>query len=205
MEKSIIYNTVRSEILDQKKCQFQMFAAAITFSSALFAFGTIKDIIPIIFIAPILMNVFALTIILDKSISIQRMVGYLQLMENEKSEKEWMWEYHLNIFRGGKIKSVGREPRRKHKYIQHIALMLFALNTISVFLLIWKYNNPVKFRAIEIIIFVSGGLTFLWGIVNFFRQWYHLVYGRYTASAIKGRWKEILTDQEDIRPDNSKS
>jgi len=49
----------------------------------------------------------ALVIIVDKAISIQRKVGYLQVMEegikdeNIPSATSWKWEFHLEDYRGG--------------------------------------------------------------------------------------------------------
>ena len=83
------------------------------------------------YVVPVLINVLALTIILDKALSIQRMVGYLQLMESGYSSRRWMWEYHLDLFREIPSKSVGSDAQRKHTYIRNIALMLLTLNLVG--------------------------------------------------------------------------
>ena len=89
-----IYKTIRQEILDQKKCQFHLFSISITVTSGILAYASTTKVGPIIYVAPIVMNILALTIIIDKALSIQRMVGYLQLMESETRKIKWMWEYH---------------------------------------------------------------------------------------------------------------
>ena len=71
MKNDIIYNSVRQEILEQKKCQFQMLRVALTFSAGIFAFSGTKDISPVFFMAPVVMNILALSIILDKATSIR--------------------------------------------------------------------------------------------------------------------------------------
>ena len=91
-----IYRSVREEILDQKRCQFQIFGAALTLSAAVLAYSASPNVSQFVCAAPMLMNVLTLTIILDKAVSIQRMVGYLQLMESILApSRGWMWEYHL--------------------------------------------------------------------------------------------------------------
>lgn len=80
-----IYGSIRQEVLDQKKCQFQMFGSAITVTAAILAYASSMRAGPIVYVVPVLMNVLALTIVLDKAVSIQRMVGYLQLMESQES------------------------------------------------------------------------------------------------------------------------
>ncbi len=100
---------MRQEILDQKKCQFQLFGAALTLTAAVLAYAPTARSGPVVYIAPVVMNVLALTIILDKAVSIQRMVGYLQLMESEGSRFLWIWEYDLNLFRETSPKAVGSD------------------------------------------------------------------------------------------------
>jgi hypothetical protein len=84
IDSTAMYSSVRQEILDQKKCQFQLFAASATLTAAVLAYAGRADATPLVYVAPMLLNVLSLTIILDKAISIQRMVGYLQLMESKR-------------------------------------------------------------------------------------------------------------------------
>jgi hypothetical protein len=195
INKITIYNSVRNEILEQKKCQFQMLGLALTFSGAIIAWKLPGDI-SYIFIVPMLMNVLALTIILDKAASIQRMVGYLQLMENDTTRDVWKWEYHLNAFRGfdvQKIESPNEDiEKRKHKYIRNIAIMLLALNVISIFLYGWRSSKLVNSTAVDITMHIIVLVMNLIGIIIFFTKWFGLVHGGHTTTAIKERWLKAL-------------
>jgi hypothetical protein len=192
MDKDIIYNTVRQEILEQKKCQFQMLGLALTFSAGIFAFIGTKDVSSFFFMAPVVMNVLALSIILDKATSIQRMVGYLQLMENAKETTVFKWEYHLDIFRGLKGFAAGTENWRKHKYITHISLMLLALSMAAAILFVIKSEVYTKYDTLGItaLVFIIFLLSF--GIYTFLKRWHQLVKGEYTSKSVRLRWEEAM-------------
>ncbi len=192
MDKDIIYNTVRQEILEQKKCQFQMLGLALTFSAGIFAFIGTKDISSFFFMAPVVMNVLALSIILDKATSIQRMVGYLQLMENDVAKTIFKWEYHLDIFRGLKAVSAGTENWRKHRYITKISLMLLALSLAAAILFVIKAELYAAYDTLGIT--VLGFIIFLlsFGIYTFLKTWHQLVKGEYTSKSVRLRWEEAM-------------
>lgn len=200
----IIYRSVRQEILDQKKCQFQMFGAALTVTAAILAYANSTKAAPLVYVVPVLINVLALTIILDKALSIQRMVGYLQLMESGLSPRRWMWEYHLNLFREIPPASVGSDAQRKHTYIRNIALMLLTLNLVSS-ALYFLGPEAVALRAapsyqslreiygaihLVVIVFnVVGGV-----VVG--RRWWQLVHGDFTSRSIRARWIEVFAKSD---------
>lgn len=196
----IIYSSVRQEILDQKKCQFQMFGAAITVTAAILAYASSMKAGPLVYVVPVLLNVLALTIILDKAVSIQRMVGYLQLVESEFSKRCWMWEYHLNLFREIPGKNIGSDAQRKHTYIRNIALMLLTLNLVSSALYFFgpeaidlrkdpNYQNLRElYGAIHLLVIFFNVL----GFVVVARRWWQLVHGEYTSRSIRARWLEVL-------------
>ena len=195
IDPTTTYTSVRAEILDQKKCQFQMFGAAMTFSSAVFAFVISFSPVSIVLVSPIIMNVFSLLMIMDKAISIQRMVGYLQLMESEKLTTSWMWEYHLNKFREHPAIAGQPEPHRKHRYTRNISLMLISLNSVSIVLYIWKTDWNAK-TIVDYIMHISMAFFYLLGIFVAFYRSSQLVKGKYTANAIKNRWLKVIEDKK---------
>ncbi len=67
IDPATMYSSVRQEILDQKKCQFQLFCACISVSAAALAYAGAARASPAVYIAPMLLNVLGLTIILDKA------------------------------------------------------------------------------------------------------------------------------------------
>jgi hypothetical protein len=144
--------------------------------------------------------------ILDKAISIQRMVGYLQLMEND-TDRKWKWEYHLNIFREKPGKSSIQEPHRKHRYVFNVALMLLILNAISSALYAWgpdavalratsEYQSLREFYgAVHLLVLVLN----FYGIYIAIHRWRQLVYGPFKSSAIQARWLEVLNSDSSMR------
>lgn len=205
---TVIYDSVRQEILDQKKCQFQIFGAALTITAAVLAYAGSAKVGPLVYVAPVLMNVLALTIILEKAISIQRMVGYLQLMEQYTSVRQWMWEYHLNQFREEPGTSEGPESYRKHKYIRNVALMLVILSLVPTLLCILGPNaielrqspSYEGLREVYGAIYALLILLNLYGVGIAFRRWKQLVQGEYTSKAIRARWLRVINKSNADKP-----
>lgn len=197
---TIIYSSVRQEILDQKKCQFQIFSAALTLTAAVLAYAGSARAGPLVYIAPVLMNVLALTIILEKAVSIQRMVGYLQLMEQDALKGPWMWEYHLNIFREEPPRVCGSESHRKHTYIRNVALMLLILSIVSSALCVWgpsaiELRQTPTYQSVREVygaIYLLLGLLNTYGIWLAIHRWRQLVHGGYTTKAIADRWQRVF-------------
>jgi len=81
VDPQFIYKTIREEVIDQKRCQFQLLSLSVTLTAGVLAYGTKADVAPLVFLAPLVMNVVAIVIILDKAVSVQRKVGYLHMME----------------------------------------------------------------------------------------------------------------------------
>jgi hypothetical protein len=99
ISENIVYQSIREEILDQKKCQFQIFSVAVAITSVVLAYALRDGELEFALIAPIVMNTLALVIIVDKAISIQRKVGYLQMIEGGMQKLKidsWKWETHLD-------------------------------------------------------------------------------------------------------------
>src|ERR1044071_5617669 len=78
---ALVYESIRDEILDQKRCQFQIFTVTATLAAAIIGLAAKDSQAAAAYIGPALMAVLALFMIFEKAISIQRKVGYLQLME----------------------------------------------------------------------------------------------------------------------------
>ncbi len=202
IDKTAMYTSVRQEILDQKKCQFNLFGASITLTAAILAYAAATKVGPLVYVVPILINVLSLTIILDKAISIQRMVGYLQLMESDQNKKTWMWEFHLNKFREIPGRSRGSESFRKHKYIITISSILTLINLLSASLYRWgpsaialrnssSYNEVSEFYgAVNFVVLI----LLAYGVFLAIRRWGQLVFGIYTGRAIRDRWLETINN-----------
>ena len=200
-----MYTSVRQEILDQKKCQFNLFGASITLTAAVLAYGAATNVGPLVYVTPILLNVLSVTIILDKAISIQRMVGYLQLMESCHDKYRWMWEYQLSIFRATAGRSVGLEGFRRHTYVITVATILFVVNILSAALFFRgpsaialrasdKWQDVSEFYgAVSVIVFIL--LT--WGVLTTLSRWGQWMFGKFTGEAVRQRWREAL-DQSQV-------
>lgn len=196
----IIYESIRKEIIDQKKCQFQMFSISLTITAAILAYAETANVTPLIYIAPVILNIFALAIILDKAISIQRMVGYLQIIEREGDGKKLMWEYHLNLFREQRGKSKGSESYRKHKYVRNVSLMLLFLSAILSLLYFFgpeaiELRRSAEYQSLREF---YGAIHFSVILLNAFgwfitiRRLIQLIYGQYTSIAIRDRWHKVI-------------
>ena len=200
----IMYSSIRQEILDQKKCQFNLFGACLTITAAILAYASSKNTSPLVFIAPILLNVLGVTLILDKAKSIQRMVGYLQYMEKHTIDYVWMWEYHLSKFRIIPGKSCGSEGFRRHSYILTVASFLIIVNIFCACLYFWGPTST-QIRASSEWLLLSefyGAMNVfvisfvLLGIIITVRRWIQLIFGQYTNEAIKKRWEYVLNNTE---------
>ena len=135
----LVYGSIRQEILDQKKCQFQLFTMAVTVTSAVLAYGAATQVGALLYAAPMVLNLLALIIVLDKAVSIQRKVGYLQMMDQGFNRRPWRWETDLDNFRT--VRGVQWEPARhesrKHSYVTIVASMLAILNLLCAGLCWW--------------------------------------------------------------------
>jgi hypothetical protein len=203
VEAKVVYRSVRDEILDQKRCQFQIFGAALTLSTAVLAYGVSRTPRPFVYAAPMIMNVMTLTVIMDKALSIQRMVGYLQLMESiQPPAGGWMWEYHLNLFRDLKKRRASKEDGDswgKHRYVRNVSLMLMVLN--AVFLLLYFFGP----ETVPLKVSLNHHLLWLWAIdglvialnifgvcVGGYRLW-QLVRGPMSSKGVRKGWKDVFS------------
>lgn len=189
----LVYGSIRQEILDQKKCQFQLFSTAVTVTAAILAYGAASQVGPLLYVAPIVLNLLALVIILDKAISIQRKVGYLQLMEQGYDERPWRWETRLDLFRSHeRVKSKPLPGEcRKHSYVTTIALMLTILNLLCAGLY-WcapKAANLAKQMIwLDVVVFILLIAGPCWG---YFKR-SSLVHGANSTGEIKNKWKQVI-------------
>jgi hypothetical protein len=79
---------------------------------------------------------------LDKAISVQRKVGYLQMMEQFYDQYVWRWETQLDEFRAEvPLRPKAGDPARKHSYITSVGPMFVGLNVLS-FILLWIAKSP---------------------------------------------------------------
>lgn len=205
IDSTAMYNSIRQEILDVKKCQFNLFGVSITLTAAILAYAAATSVGPIVYIAPILMNVLCVTMILDKAVSIQRMVGYLQLMESGQISGDAMWEFHLSKFRELPGKSCGYEKFRKHKYVITVSAIILLISFLSGALYRWGpsaialRNETDYYKVAEfygaINLLVLALLTL--GVLLAIRKWWQLVFGIYTGKAIRHRWIQATDESKD--------
>ena len=204
-DQDVVYRSVRQEILDQKRCQFQIFGAALTLSSAVLGYAALPHIGAFVYAAPMVMNVLTLTVILDKAVSIQRMVGYLQLMESTtQPPRGWMWEYHLNIFRELKGRSVGSEEHRKHVYIRSVSMILLLLNLVFFALYFWNAddvtprNAQASFSVARLLGSVDSALIVLnvFGVYFAINRIWRLVHGPMTSRAVRHKWIVVFAEAD---------
>jgi hypothetical protein len=200
----LIYGSIRQEILDQKKCQFQLFSMAVTVTAAILAYGEATDLGTHLYAAPMVLNLLALIIILEKAVSIQRKTGYLQMMEQGFEEGPWRWETHLDYFRSlrGVKWERSRRESRKHSYVTIVTLMLTVLNLLCAGLCWWDSNARTPERQkgwldiVVLILLIAGPV---WGFVK--RQ--SLVSGENSTPAIIEKWHTVI--REETKDNTSKS
>jgi hypothetical protein len=72
MDPKFVYGTIRQEILDQKRCQFQIFSMTVAGTALILAYAAGSHAMSLAYLAPLVMNDLSLIIILEKSISVQR-------------------------------------------------------------------------------------------------------------------------------------
>jgi hypothetical protein len=196
LPSDLVYGSIRQEILDQKKCQFQLFSLAVTVNSAILAYGAASDVGPLLYVAPMVLNLLALIIIVDKAVSIQRKVGYLQMMERDFTGADWKWETHLDRFRvlrGVYWKSSGGGNRR-HSYITSITLMFVILNFLCAGLWWWgpvSSTRPRQVGWLDAFVLVLLCATLYAG----FAKRESLVRGENSSDAITAKWDKVLKDE----------
>jgi len=199
MDRDLIYATIRQEILEQKRCQFQVFTAAIALTSGILAFAAMSESSSLVFVAPIVLNTLAMLILLNKAISIQRKVGYLQLIEGDPATKEWSWETDLDTFRTASVSGTSADEARKHSYITMVGLMLLFLNVFCLLLYFFGPGVPIAETVIQgrlfgwmdsfCILVFGGGIALGW--------WWRssLVSGDNTTAAIKAKWLQVINNR----------
>ena len=199
MKSELTYKTIREEILDQKKCQFQLFSIAVTVTSAILAYSAVTKVGPHVYIAPMLLLELGLIVILDKAITIQRKAGYLKMIEHDQDSEDWKWEAHLDEYRAHPEVSYEvskSDEARKHAYVTGVGTMLVLLATFCAGL---YFFGPIKFDATintdvrahgwtdAVVVFVWLSMVFL-GVSK--RK--SLVSGVNCSSAIQAKWESIL-------------
>lgn len=110
IDSTVIYNSIRQEIMDVKKCQFNLFGISITLTAAILAYAVASKVGPLIYIAPILMNVLCLTIILDKAYNVSEFYGAINVLVSALlalgvllAIRKW-WQLVFGIYTGKAIK-----------------------------------------------------------------------------------------------------
>ncbi len=202
----LTYRTIRDEILDQKRCQFQLLSLAVTVTALVLAYASTKPSEPSIYIAPVLMNVVAIIIIFDKAVSFQRKVGYLQIMEESLGEGVWKWESNLDNFRkvdpknsddGKKSKhdeTKETDPPRKQSYITTVGTLLVALNCICGYLFSSEVNwwYPSTVYTVQWVNTAIIAVLLIYGIGTFMRKRHHLIKGQHSGPQIRKIWESVL-------------
>jgi len=193
-----VYATIRSEILDQKKCQFQIFSLAVTATALILAYAAGSKAIPVIYLAPMVMNTLVMIIIFDKAISIQRKVGYLQIMERNWETYIWMWETQLDRFRAEVPLAGKADPARKHGFVTTVGAMLMGLNLLAAWLGVMATAAEAEADKVSFLsqqtwpfLFIGAGLL-LWGVQWLLYQRYQLIRGRHSGPAIRETWQKAL-------------
>jgi hypothetical protein len=196
MERKLIYETIREEILEQKKCQFQIFTASVTVTSAILAFASASKLGGIVYVAPMLLNFLAMWMLIDKAISVQRKVGYLQLIEKNPAKEIWRWETDLDAFRADAVTGEGAKETRKHSYITMVALMLLFLNVFCAALYFFGPDSSSPKT-------VAQGRAFGWMdafcilllLAGFWVGWSRrdsLIRGNNSTTAIAKKWERVF-------------
>lgn len=189
----LVYGSIRQEILDQKKCQFQLFSMAVTVTAAILAYGAATQIGPLLYVAPMVLNLLALIVIIDKAISIQRKVGYLQIMEQGFTDRPWRWETHLDKFRT--LRGVTLPPSsgesRKHSYVSTIVLMLTILNFLCAGLCWFGPAPSTPARQIGWLDAFAFILLIAAPCLGFFKR-QSLVRGENSTTSIIAKWKKVI-------------
>jgi len=194
MNKEIIYQSIRDEIIDQKKCQFQLFSIAVTVTSAILAFAKVTTVGPLVYVAPMLLVELALIVIFDKAITIQRKVGYLQKIEQSPKRDNWPWETHLDIYRALPEQPYvvnSADESRKHAYVTSVGLMLITLSAFCASLYFFGPTISSDGRAVG---WVDGVIVIILFSSIYFgaSKRNSLVSGINCSSAISAKWAEAI-------------
>lgn len=201
MEREFIYKTIRDELLDQKRCQFQIFTVSVTLTSAILGYGGAQKIGGLVYLAPMLANLAALWLLSDKAISIQRKVGYLQTIEQHPERTDWRWETDLDAFRALVARDVARVtvPRtecRKHSFVRAIGILLLLLNAFCLALLFFGPYNAVAdtvSSALEQAYLRATGIVMLGaGIIISYLKLLSLTRGENSTTYIQAKWELVL-------------
>ncbi|ARN72635.1 hypothetical protein [Oceanicoccus sagamiensis] len=130
MHRDIIYQSIRDEIIDQKRCQFQLFSIALAVTSAVLAYAAATKVHSLVYITPMLLIELALIVIFDKAVTIQRKVGYLKKIEQNPDISLWRWETDLDNYRGHLAVNYQANlsgESRKHSYVTSVGVMMMVL------------------------------------------------------------------------------
>lgn len=188
----LIYSTIRDEILDQKKCQFQLFSVSVAITSGILAYAAKAELGVLVYIAPMLINTVTLWMVLEKAISVQRKVGYLQMMERTPKPRVWKWETHLDCFRGCRPPRARRKQEtHKHTYVLQVAAFLLSLNTFCTALYFFG-PGPRSEDVADGWIGIFCGVVLAVGFILAFMQWRSLVYGHNSTARILETWNHVL-------------
>lgn len=202
MDRRTVYEALRAEILDQRKCQFQMYTIAAGIAPAALLFADESGMGGVIFLGPLVFNLAALMMVLQKEVSIFRKVGYLQVLETHPKIQEWSWEMDIDAFRRNADQFAAQDTARHHTYAMMVCLFILMLSTGSG-ILYWFY--PFTHNAPPISVYARGIFDTITIILCAFsfgftgHHLYRLVRGADTSSAIHRKWLEILKKKLDIQ------
>jgi len=192
MDRETIYTTIREEILEQRKCQFQLFTASVAITSAVLAYAGATQIGGLVFIAPMLLNSLSLILLIDKAISVQRKVGYLQLVEQNPNHPDWRWETDLDKFRADPNPGKCAAESRKHTYVTTVCGMVVFLNVFCTLLyFLGPFSSPLGdlrtqgWLDVTCVLILGSGALYAWGKRK------GLVRGEDSTSAILDKWQRV--------------
>ena len=190
VSRDTVYESIRSEITDQKSCQFSVMKLAMTVNAAIIGTTAITSggavLGPNSVFAALVATCFAAWLVLEKAQSIQRNVGYLKLVEQFPNHPDiWRWEYSLSMYRvhvGNAMKGKGSE--RTHRYVTSVCMALLALLICTVSCsvaqsgLLWQHYTAA-----------GAALGFGFWIRSLRKE---LISGKKSPQAIDSAWRQVL-------------
>lgn len=192
MDNDMVYSVLRTEILDQRKCQFQMYTMAASITSASLVFAESSGLGFLAFLAPMIFNNASLMMVVIKELSVFRKVAYLQLLEQYPDARKWKWETDLDSFRNDTGYDPGAKRSHNHTYPLMLCLFINLLNAVSAALYFFNSSSEVVTDRMHgfadglCVFLIASGLYFT--ITNF----WSLILGKNTTSAIVAKWRRIL-------------
>ena len=204
MERKTVYESLRRELLEQRRCQLQMYTLSAGVLPAALLFAEKANLGAFVFPACILFFIAALMMVFNKECSIFRKVGYLRILEENEQIQQWRWESDIDAFRQDPARFQDTTKGSHHSYVIMISVFINMLIWISVVL---YAIQPFPAEHLQLpewhkgVLALSCILVAVAGTLGTGISLYGFSYGSDSTSAIYDKWHHVLSKQyPNLRP-----